>query len=166
MHELEVVLGLMLAVAALATVARRLSISYPILLVLGGLVLGFVPGLPHVELAPEVAFLIFLPPLLYVAGFFTSLRDFKANLRSIGLLAIGLPLFTTAVVASVANRVVGLDWPAACLLGAIVSPPDAVAASAVAQRLRLPRRIVTLLEGESLLNDATALVAYRMALAA
>jgi Na+/H+ antiporter len=165
-HELEVVLGLMVVVAGLATLARRLSISYPILLVLGGLVLGFVPGLPHVELAPEVAFLIFLPPLLYVAGFFTSLRDFKANLRSIGLLAIGLPLFTTAVVAWVANRVVGLDWPAACLLGAIVSPPDAVAASAVAQRLRLPRRIVTLLEGESLLNDATALVAYRMALAA
>ena len=166
MHELEVVLGLMVAVAALATLARRLNISYPILLVLGGLVLGFVPGLPHVELAPEVAFLIFLPPLLYVAGFFTSLRDFKANLRPIFLLAVGLPLFTMAVVAWVATAVVGLDWPAAFLLGAIVSPPDAVAATAVARRLHMPHRIVTLLEGESLLNDATALVAYRMALAA
>src|SRR5688572_3579961 len=165
MHELEVVLGLMLAVAALATVARRLAVSYPILLVFGGLVLGFVPGLPHVDLAPEVAFLIFLPPLLYVAGFFTSLREFKANLRPILLLAVGLPLFTMAVVALVAHEVVGLSWPIAFLLGAIVSPPDAVAATAVAQRLRLPRRMVALLEGESLLNDATALVAYRMALA-
>jgi CPA1 family monovalent cation:H+ antiporter len=140
---------------------------YPVLLVLGGLALGFVPGLPRVALAPDLAFLLFLPPFLYTAAFFTSIRDLRANLRPIASLAVGLVLATIAVVAVVAHWAVpGLSWPAAFVLAAIVSPPDAVAATAVLQRLGAPRRLVTILEGESLINDATALVAYRAALAA
>jgi CPA1 family monovalent cation:H+ antiporter len=166
-HTVEIILILFLAVAALATLARRLGIPYPILLTLGGLALSFVPGLPHVALAPELVFLIFLPPILYAAAWFTSWRDFKANLRSIGLLSFGLVLATTVVVALVARALIpGLPWAAAFVLGAIVSPPDAAAATSVIQRLGVPRRIVTILEGESLINDATALVAYRFAVAA
>jgi monovalent cation/hydrogen antiporter len=153
-------------VAALATLAARLGVPYPILLVLGGLVLGFVPGLPRPELKPDVVFLLFLPPLLYVSAIFTSWRDFRANLRPISLLAVGLVLMTTCVVAAVAHWAVGLPWAAAFVLGAIVSPTDAIAATAVAQRLGVPRRIVTILEGESLVNDATGIVAYRIAVGA
>ncbi|HZY56774.1 MAG TPA: cation:proton antiporter, partial [Rubrobacteraceae bacterium] len=161
------ILVLLGAVAALATLAHRLGVPYPILLVLGGLVLGFVPGLPQVELKPELVFLLFLPPLLYVSALFTSWRDFRANLRPISLLAVGLVLMTTCVVAVVAHAAIeGLDWASAFVLGAIVSPTDAVAATAVAQRLGVPRRIVTVLEGESLVNDATGIVAYRIAAAA
>jgi CPA1 family monovalent cation:H+ antiporter len=164
MHDLGLVLALMAAVAALATLARRLGIPYPILLVVGGAALGLLPGLPSVHLEPEIVFLVFLPPLLTYAGAYTSLRDFRANLGPIGLLAGGLVLFTIAAVAVVARLLVeGMSWPVAFVLGAIVSPPDAIAATAIAQRLGLPRRIVTVLEGESLLNDATALVALRMA---
>ena len=152
--------------AALATLATRLGVPYPILLVLGGSALGFVPGLPPVELDPELVFLLFLPPLLYVSALFTSWRDFRANVRPITLLAVGLVLMTTFVVASVAHTVVGLPWGAAFVLGAIVSPTDAIAATSVAQRLGVPRRIVTILEGESLVNDATGIVAYRVAVAA
>lgn len=167
MPEIEVILGLLVAVAVLATLASRLRVPYPILLVLGGLVLGFVPGLPRVELPPDLVFLIFLPPLLYVSALFTSWRDFRANLRPISLLAVGLVIFTTCAVAAVAHATVeGLTWPAAFALGAIVSPTDAVAATTVAQRLGVPRRIVTVLEGESLVNDATGIVAYRIAVAA
>jgi monovalent cation/hydrogen antiporter len=157
-------------VAALATLANRVEVPYPILLVLGGLVLGFVqefvPALPQVELDPEVVFLLFLPPLLYVSALFTSWRDFRANLRPISLLAVGLVLMTTCAVAAVAHWAVGLPWAAAFVLGAIVSPTDAIAATAIAQRLGVPRRIVTILEGESLVNDATGIVAYRIAVAA
>jgi monovalent cation/hydrogen antiporter len=157
-------------VAALATLANRVGVPYPILLVLGGLVLGFVqefvPALPRVELDPEVVFLLFLPPLLYVSALFTSWRDFRANLRPISLLAVGLVLMTTCAVAAVAHWAVGLPWAAAFVLGAIVSPTDAIAATAIAQRLGVPRRIVTILEGESLVNDATGIVAYRIAVAA
>ena len=152
--------------AALATLATRLGVPYPILLVLGGSALGFVPGLPPVELDPELVFLLFLPPLLYVSALFTSWRDFRANVRPITLLAVGLVLMTTFVVASVAHTVFGLPWGAAFVLGAIVSPTDAIAATSVAQRLGVPRRIVTILEGESLVNDATGIVAYRVAVAA
>lgn len=166
-HTVEVILLLFLAVAALATLAQRLRIPYPILLTLGGLALSFVPRLPHVELTPELVFLIFLPPILYAAAWFTSWRDFKAKLWPISLLAFGLVLVTTVAVAVVARAIVpGLPWPAAFVLGAIVSPPDAAAATAIIQRLGVPRRIVTVLEGESLINDATALVAYRFAVAA
>jgi NhaP-type Na+/H+ or K+/H+ antiporter len=164
--QLEIILGLLVAVAALATLATRLKIPYPILLVLGGSALGFVPQLPRVELDPELVFLLFLPPLLYVSALFTSWRDFRANVRPISLLAIGLVLMTTFVVAAVVHAVIRLPWPAAFVLGAIVSPTDAIAATTVAQRLGVPRRIVTVLEGESLVNDATGIVAYRVAVAA
>jgi NhaP-type Na+/H+ or K+/H+ antiporter len=164
--QIEIILGLLLAVAALATLATRLEVPYPILLVLGGSALGFVPGLPPVELDPELVFLLFLPPLLYVSALFTSWRDFRANVRPITLLAVGLVLMTTLVVGAVVHTVIGLPWAAAFVLGAIVSPTDAIAATAVAKRLGVPRRIVTILEGESLVNDATGIVAYRVAVAA
>lgn len=163
MSEIEIILVLLAAVAALATLARRIRVPYPILLVIGGLVLAFVPGLPPVELEPEVVFVLFLPPLLFSAAYLTSWRDFRANLRPITLLAVGLVLVTTVAVAAVAYLVVGLSWPAAFVLGAIVSPTDAIAATAIAQSLGVPRRIVTILEGESLVNDAAAIVAYRIA---
>lgn len=164
--ELQTVIMLLVAMVALTAVARRLLVPYPILLVVGGLVLGVVPGLPAVRLAPELVFLVFLPPILWAAAYFTSLRDFRANLRPIGLLAFGLVLATTAAVALVARAVVpGLGWAGAVALGAIVSPPDAVAATAIARRLRIPHRVVTILEGESLVNDAGALVLYRAAVA-
>ena len=166
MHEIEIILGLLLVVAALAVVAKMLAIPYPILLVIGGLVLGFVPGLPHVELNPELVFVLFLPPILTSAAWYTSWRDFRFNLRPILLLAIGLVLVTTSAIAVVAHAVLGLEWASGFLLGAIVSPPDAVAATAITQRLNVPRRLVTILEGESLINDATGLVAYRFAVAA
>ena len=166
MPQIETILGLLLAVAALATLATRLGVPYPILLVLGGSALGFVPGLPPVELDPELVFLLFLPPLLYVSALFTSWRDFRANIRPISLLAVGLVLMTTFVVGAVVHTVIGLPWAAAFVLGAIVSPTDAIAATTVAQRLGVPRRIVTILEGESLVNDATGIVAYRVAVAA
>ncbi|HXU07273.1 MAG TPA: Na+/H+ antiporter [Polyangia bacterium] len=167
MNALELILVLLVVAAALAVVAQRLKTPYPILLVLGGLGLAFVPGLPPVKINPELVLLLFLPPLLYAAAWFTSWRDFAANTRPIMLLAVGLVVGTTTAVAWVAHAVIpGMTWPVAFVLGAIVSPPDAVAATAVTQRLKVPRRIVTILEGESLVNDATGLVAYRFALAA
>jgi monovalent cation/hydrogen antiporter len=167
MSAVEVVLGLLVPVTVLALLARRLNVPYPILLVLGGLVLGFVPGLPPVRLAPEVVFLVFLPPLIMAAGWFTSVQDLKTNRRPIVLLSVGLVLFSTVAVGAVAQAVIpGLGWGPALVLGAIVSPTDAVAATAIMERLGAPRRLVALLEGESLLNDATGLVAYRYAVLA
>src|SRR2546430_1450874 len=167
MNVIEVVLGLLSAVAGLALISRKIPIPFPILLVLGGLLLGLIPGLPRVQLRPDLVFLFFLPPLLYPAALFTPWRDFRANLRPILLLAIGLVLFTIVSVAFLAHFFIeGLPLTAGFVLGAIVSPPDAIAATAIAERLRIPRRIVTILEGESLVNDATALVAYRLAVAA
>src|SRR5882672_7400938 len=167
MERIEVVLGLLAAVAALALLARKLPIPYPILLVFGGLFLAVIPGVPHVRLDPELVFIFFLPPLLYPAALFTPWRDFHANLRPILLLAVGLVLFTTVTVGLLAHYFIP-DFPLAAgfVLGAIISPPDAIAATAIAERLRVPRRIVTILEGESLVNDATALVAFRFAVAA
>ena len=155
----------------LVYVARRLAIPDPILLVLGGVAMGFalklVPGAPAIDLEPDIVFLLFLPPILFGAAFFTPIRDFRANARAILLLAIGLVLFTTLIVGVVTKLLVPeLPWAAAFVLGAIVAPPDAVAATAVFQRLGVPRRIVTILEGESLINDASALIAYRVAAAA
>src|SRR5438105_2484911 len=166
MNQAEVICTLLIVVAALAILAKKAGLPYPVLLVIGGLALGFVPGLPAVELEPDLVFLFLLPPLLYPAALFTSWRDFRANLSPILLLAIGLVLLTTAFVALVAHTLTGLPWAAAFVLGAIVSPPDAVAATAVTSRLHVPRRIVNVLDGESLVNDATALVAYRFAIAA
>jgi monovalent cation/hydrogen antiporter len=166
-HDAELVLGLLIAVAALVTIARRLDVAYPIFLVIGGLVLGLVPGVPRIEFDPEVIFLIVLPPLLYIAAFFTPLTSLRANLFTISSLAVGLVIATACTVAVVARALMpGLPWPVAFALGAIVAPPDAVAATAVTSRLAVPRQIVTILEGESLLNDATALTIYVIALAA
>src|SRR5450755_2305400 len=162
----EIFVGLLLAVAVLAMLARKLHIPYPILFVIGGLLLGWIPGLPKVSLNPELVFLFFLPPLLFPAALFTSWRDFRLNLRPIALLAIGLVLFTTIAVAYLAHYFMHLPLAAGFVLGAIISPPDAIAATAIAERLKVPRRIVTILEGESLVNDSTALVAYRFAVAA
>jgi monovalent cation/hydrogen antiporter len=145
----------------------KLRVPYPILLVVGGLALGFAPGLPEVELPPDLVLVGVLPPLLYGAAFFTSLRDLRANVRPVSLLAVGLVLLTMTVVAVVAHAIVpGLPWAAAFVLGAVVSPTDPIAATAIMQRLGVPRRIVSVVEGESLVNDGTALVAYRFAVAA
>ncbi len=166
-REALVLLALLVAGAALLAVAPRLRIPYPILLVLGGLALGFVPGLPEIELRPEVVLVAILPPLLYSSAFFTSLRDLRRNARPLALLAIGLVLATMLAVAAVSHAAVpGLSWPVCFVLGAVVAPTDAVAATAIARRLGLPRRLVTLIEGESLVNDATALVAYGFAVTA
>ena len=167
MEHLELLLlGLLTATAALAVVARLVRVPYPILLTLGGLVFGFVPGLPEVALDPELVLLLFLPPLLYSAAFFSNLRELRANARPIGLLAVGLVITTTAAVAVTAHAVIGLDWNVAFVLGAIVSPTDAVAPATILRRLGVPRRVVTVIEGESLTNDWTALVAYKFAVAA
>jgi CPA1 family monovalent cation:H+ antiporter len=165
-RTVEAFVALLLAVAALGFIARKIKLPYPILLVAGGLVLGLVPGVPRVRLNPDLIFFCFLPPLLFPAALFTSWRDFRFNLRPILLLAIGLVLFTTCSVAFLAHALLGLPLAAAFVLGAIVSPPDAIAAEAIAERLSIPRRIVAILEGESLVNDATALVALRFAVAA
>lgn len=162
----ELWLALLSAVVVLVLVARKLQIPYPILLVVGGLGLSLVPELPRVQLDPELVFVLFLPPLLYPAALFTPWRDFQANLRTILFLAVGLVLVTMIVVAWFAHRFVGIGWGPAFVLGAIIAPSDAVAATAIAHRLRVPRRLVTILEGESLVNDTTAFVAYRFAIAA
>jgi monovalent cation/hydrogen antiporter len=161
------VLGLLGAVAALLALAPTLRIPYPILLVLGGLAIGVLPGMPELELEPELVFFGVLPPLLYSAAFFTSLRDLRANVRSIGLLAVGLVAITTVGVAVVAHAVIDdLSWASAFVLGAVVSPTDPIAATAIARRLGVPRKLVTIVEGESLVNDGTGLVLYRVAVIA
>jgi Na+/H+ antiporter len=162
-HLELIVFGLLVAVAGLVLLANVTNVPYPIFLVIGGLALGFVPGVPEVELAPDLVLLIFLPPLLYVSAFFSSPRDLRANIRPIGLLSVGLVALTALVVAGAAHWVMGFSWPVAFVLGAVVSPTDPVAATAIAQRLGVPRRIVTVLEGESLVNDGTALVLYQTA---
>ena len=165
--KIDLIFGLLVAVAALALLARKISVPYPILLVIGGLVLALFPSHDHIRLDPNLVFLIFLPPLLYPAALMTSWRDFRANLRPIMLLAIGLVLFTTISVGYVAHYFIPLlPLAGAFALGAIISPPDAVAATAVTERLRVPQRIVSIIEGESLVNDATALVAFAFAVEA
>ncbi len=166
-HTLAGVLALLFAVVLFATAARRLRLPYPSLLALGGLILALIPGLPRTQLDPEVVLLVFLPPLLFGAGWRISWSEFVQNLRPITILAIGLVLFTTVGVALAAHALdPSLPLGAALVLGAIVSPTDPLAASAVARRVQLPRRIITLLEGESLANDATGLVVYRLAVGA
>lgn len=167
MQQAEVVVVLLTLVAALVVVARKIQLPYPVVLVLAGLGLSFVPHLPAVRLNPDIVFYFFLPALIFPAALFTSWRDFRRNLRPILLLAIGLVLVTMVTVAWVAHAIVpALPWAAAFALGAIVSPPDAIAATAVMQRLSVPYRIEAVLEGESLVNDATALVALQFAVAA
>ena len=166
MQSAHLILALLIAVAGLVTIARRLGIAYPIFLVIGGLALGLVPGIPHVEIDPDLIFLFVLPPLLYIASFYTPLRSLRANLGAIGSLAIGLVVASAFAAAAAAHALIpGIPWAVAIALGAIVAPPDEIAATAVAARLAVPRRIVTILEGESLLNDATALTIYGIAIA-
>jgi len=167
LQNLEIVVALLVAVLVLTTLARNLLLPYPILLVLGGIALSAIPRVPVLRLDPDLVFLVFLPPILWSAAYFTSLRDFRANLRSITFLAVGLVIATTAAVAAAARWVIpGMGWPEALALGAIVSPTDAVAATAIGRRLNIPRRVLVILEGESLVNDATALVLFRAAVAA
>src|SRR5437868_9019476 len=167
MPGLELAVVLLTVAAALRLLAGRLNIPHPVLLVLAGLALAAVPGLPRIELDPETLFLLFVPPLLYWASLTTSLRDFRAQIWPIARYGTLVVLLTIGAVAVVAHALVPeITWPAAFVLGAIVSPPDPVAAVAVMRSLGAPRRIVTLLEGEGLVNDATALVAYRIGVAA
>jgi CPA1 family monovalent cation:H+ antiporter len=167
MEIVQAVLALIAACIGFALIARRFNLPYAVILVLGGMVLAFIPGLPSVTLDPQIALAFFLPPLLQGSAWRTDWRAFRSNLRPILFLAIGAVLFSAACVALVAKLLVpGLPWAAAVALGAIVAPPDAVAAAAVLARLPMPRRLATVLEGESLVNDATALVLYRFAIAA
>ena len=167
MNLLEIVIFLLLCAVALGWVSRRAGLPYPIALVLGGGALGFIPKLPQLEFDPQFLLVLVLPPILYQAALLTSWRDFKANLRPIGLLAIGLVIVTTlAVGAGLKFLIPDIPWAVAFAFGAIVSPPDAVAATAILSKINMPRRIVTVLEGESLVNDASGLVLYKFAVAA
>ena len=166
-HEELVLLALLVALAALLVLAPVLRIPYPILLVVGGLVLGFVPGIPTISLPPDLVLVAILPPLLYAAAYYTSLRDLRRNAVPISVLAIGLVAATTVSVAVAIHYAIdGVGWGPAFVLGAVVSPTDPLAAVAIAQRLGVPRRIVAIVEGESLVNDGTALVLYRVAVVA
>src|SRR5213596_1347464 len=166
MATAEILVLLLGSVVTLSLLAQQLTIPYPILLVLGGLAISYIPALPSVKLSSELVLLIFMPPLLFAQAWMTPWREFWKYRRPIFLLAVGLVLFTTTAVAFAAQALMGLPLSAGFVLGAIVSPPDAVAASAIAERFGLPRRVVRILEGESLVNDATGLVAYKFALAA
>lgn len=167
MSTIEIFLGLLAVVAALTWLAQQLKIQYPIVLVVGGLLIGFVPGVPAIQLQPDVVFLLFLPPLLYYEAYNSSLRDFRANLGPITLYAVVLVVITIAAVAYAAHALIpGMSWGTAVVLGAVVGPTDETAAIAVASRLRVPRRLITLIKAESLFNDATSLVIYKVALGA
>jgi CPA1 family monovalent cation:H+ antiporter len=167
MQDIATVIILLAVVTALAEVTDKIRIPYPILLVLAGMGIGLVPGLPAIQLHPDIVFLVFLPPILYAAAWNTSWPDFKKAKRPITLLAIGCVIFTTCAVAYIAHTFIpNLGWPEAFVLGAIISPPDAVAATSATKGLAIPKRVVTILEGESLVNDATGLIAYRYAVAA
>src|SRR5215470_15228584 len=164
--QIQLVVLLFLVVAAVAVLAARLKTPPAILLVLTGVLLALVPGLPAIELAPELVLLIVLPPIIYSSAFRMSWREFRFNLRPIALLAVGCVVFTTVSVAAAAHWLLNLPWSVGFVLGAIVSPPDAVAPLSIARRLQIPRRILVVLEGEGLANDATALILYRFAVVA
>jgi monovalent cation/hydrogen antiporter len=164
--QLLIALAIALLIAALSVAARRLQLASPILMLLTGSLIAFIPNLPPVQIDPELVLLLLLPPLLYSSGVGMSWPGFRANLRPILLLAIGCVLFTASIVATVVHFALGVSWPVGFVLGAIVSPPDAVAPMAVLRAVQLPRRIATILAGESLVNDATALVTLGFALAA
>src|SRR5215471_18978136 len=166
LHSFELLLIVLLFFVVLfAALARRIGTPYPIVLVVAGLFLSYLPGIPRIELNPEVVFLVVLPPLLYAGAWMTNWRDFKSNLVSILFLAIGLVGFTVVGVARTARWVFpGFDWQLGLVLGAVVSTTDAIAATAIAKRLSLPQRIVDIIEGESLVNDATGLLALEVAL--
>src|SRR5207248_3017292 len=164
--KFQIFLFLLAVLAGTALLARRINIAPAILLMLAGIALAFVPGMPTVELPPEVVLLLVLPPLIYSASVAMSWREFRHNLRPITLLAVGCVIFTASAVAIATHYLIGLPWNVGFLLGAIVAPPDAVAPLAIVRRLGIPRRILVVLEGEGLANDATALILYRFAVAA
>ncbi|WP_363345679.1 Na+/H+ antiporter [Methylocystis echinoides] len=164
--SIQTLILLLAVVAAIAIIADRTRIPSAILLVLTGVLLALMPGLPAIELAPEFVLLFVLPPIIYTSAFNMSWREFRFNLRPIASLAVGGVVFTTVVVAAAAHWLMGLDWPVGFVLGAIVSPPDAIAPLSIARRMELPRQILVILEGEGLANDATALILYRFAIAA
>ena len=166
MNQIESLIFLLGAAALLTLLAQKVRVPYPVFLVLGGLGIGFVPGLPTVEIPPEVIFLVFLPPLLNSEAFFSSPLDLRRRFTPLLAITIGLVLLTAAAVALVAHAVVGLPWAAAFTLGAILAPTDPVAAGAVFRRLGVPRQVSTIVEGESLINDGSALAVYRVAIAA
>jgi len=163
---MQTLLFMLTVLAAVAVAAKRLNVAPSILLVIAGIGMALVPGLPRVTLAPEVVLLVILPPLIYSAGVAMSWREFKFNLRPIGLLAFGCVLFTTGAVAAAVHYLFKFDWAVGLVLGTIIAPPDVVAPLAIARRLGLPRRLMVVLEGEGLANDATALILYRFAVAA
>src|SRR6202789_569507 len=165
-HAVEtVILLLLVLVAGFAVMAHRLKVPYPLVLVLAGLVISFLPHMPRVPLEPDIVFVIFLPPLLYASAWTMSWREFRRNGMVIGLLAVGLVGFTVWGVAEFSDRfITALDWKAGFLLGAVVATTDAIAATSIAKSIGLPRRIVDILEGESLLNDATGLLALEIGL--
>jgi CPA1 family monovalent cation:H+ antiporter len=162
----QIFLILLAVLAGASLLARRIDVAPAILLLLAGIALAFVPGMPQVELPPQLVLLVVLPPLIYSASVAMSWREFKYNLRPIILLAVGCVIFTAAAVAAAVHYLIGLPWQVGFLLGAIVAPTDAVAPLAVARKLNIPRRILVVLEGEGLANDATALILYRFAVAA
>lgn len=167
MENITIIIILLFGIAFLGILSKKYKFPFPIVLVLSGVVISVVPGLPVIALNPNIVFVIFLPPLLYYAAWYTSWHDFKGSIRPITLAAIGLVLFTTAAVAAVAHWLIDdISWPLAFLIGAIVSPPDAVAATSITKGLGLQPRLITILEGESLVNDASGLIAYKYALAA
>ena len=163
MHAVDLVLCLLVVLVVLVTIAQRLSISYPIALVIGGLILSLFPRLPKVRLEPDIVFLVFLPPLLYWDAINSSWRDLRENWRPISLLAIRLVFATTMVIMVIAHTLLGFPWGPAFVLGAVLGPTDTVAVAAILERFSLPRRWLAVLRGESLLNDATALVLYETA---
>jgi Na+/H+ antiporter len=164
--KFQIFLILLAVLAGTALLARRISVAPAILLLLAGVALAFVPGVPSLELPPELMLLVVLPPLIYSAAVAMSWREFRFNLRPIILLAVGCVIFTAFAVAAATHYTIGLPWNVGFLLGAIVAPPDAVAPLAIVRKLGLPRRILVVLEGEGLANDATALILYRFAVAA
>ena len=164
--KFQIFLFMVAVLAGTALLARRLNIAPAILLLLTGIALAFVPGMPALELPPELVLLVVLPPLIYSASVAMSWREFRLNLRPITLLAVGCVIFTATVVAAATHYLIGLPWNVGFLLGAIVAPPDAVAPLAIARRLGIPRRVLVVLEGEGLANDATALILYRFAVIA
>ncbi|MBV8644164.1 MAG: cation:proton antiporter, partial [Candidatus Eremiobacteraeota bacterium] len=158
--------AILAAIVGLALLAKKLHVPYPIVFVLGGLAIGLIPGAPAITLAPETVFLLFLPPLIFGDGWTTDYREFKRYYQPIFLLAIGLVIFTSAIVAVVAHAMMGFPIALGFVLGAILSPTDAVATDAIAEEVPLPKLLMTLISGESLVNDATGLVLYRFAVTA
>jgi len=166
MSTTQIIVVLLGVIAAVAVVAIRLKVPVAIPLVITGVVLALIPGLPQVEMAPEFVLLMVLPPIIYSSSVAMSWREFRFNLRPISLLAVGCVVFTTIATAAAVHWLLGFSWPVGFVLGAIVSPPDAVAPLAIARRLAMPRRLLVILEGEGLANDATALILYRFAVGA